>query len=61
MFVVADACGDRTATLHTGTLERESRRSYAVVGIDAGCAFAASAEDGSLFDAAWPNFTQLEK
>ena len=67
-FVVSDACGDRTQQMHLDTLQRESRRCYAVVeqqdvtnALEASTANGMSNISKMLTEVCWPNMTQLEK
>lgn len=69
-FVVADACGDRTPEMHQESLQRESRRSYAVVErSDVESVLLESSRESDvahtmvevLTASCWPNQTQVEK
>ena len=64
-FVVADACGDRTQKMHLESLQRESRRCYAVVEKkDVSNALESNEKNGveeRLIESCWPNRTQKEK
>ena len=66
-FVVSDCCGDRTVRMHIETLQREARRSYAVVEmndvkqlLDAEVSDSEVVRD-TLVSVCWPNKTQVEK
>ena len=60
VHVVAEACGDRTEDMHRSTLQRESRRSYAVNALESVERYLRD-PGVDLVAESWPNFTQQEK
>lgn len=61
VFVVPEACGDRTEKMSRESLQRESRRSYGVLPIASALQLLDDPAAVDPFKASWPNATQFEK